>query len=85
MKHPVADYVTLVFNCDGVVLNSTKVKTEFFYKAAPYPMAKLPLRPWWISTLPTAVYHATKSLTIFLSKSHLAIPSSGIQLGSIQI
>ncbi|MFH7588150.1 HAD family hydrolase, partial [Oceanimonas smirnovii] len=37
MKHPVTDYVTLVFDCDGVVLNSNKVKTEAFYKAAlPY-------------------------------------------------
>ncbi|MDV2857234.1 HAD family hydrolase [Oceanimonas sp. CAM02] len=30
-------YITLVFDCDGVVLNSNKVKTEAFYKAAlPY-------------------------------------------------
>ncbi|MGM8227450.1 HAD family hydrolase [Cellvibrio sp. ARAG 10.3] len=30
-------YQTLVFDCDGVVLNSNKVKTEAFYKAAlPY-------------------------------------------------
>lgn len=30
-------YKTLVFDCDGVVLNSNKVKTEAFYKAAlPY-------------------------------------------------
>ncbi|WP_418139358.1 HAD family hydrolase [Oceanimonas smirnovii] len=37
MKHQVTDYVTLVFDCDGVVLNSNKVKTEAFYKAAlPY-------------------------------------------------
>lgn len=27
-------YTTLVFDCDGVVLNSNKVKTEAFYKAA---------------------------------------------------
>lgn len=33
----VAHYITLVFDCDGVVLNSNKVKTEAFYKAAlPY-------------------------------------------------
>lgn len=32
-----AKYQTLVFDCDGVVLNSNKVKTEAFYKAAlPY-------------------------------------------------
>jgi phosphoglycolate phosphatase-like HAD superfamily hydrolase len=31
------NYQTLVFDCDGVVLNSNKVKTEAFYKAAlPY-------------------------------------------------
>lgn len=31
------DYKTLVFDCDGVVLNSNKVKTQAFYNAAlPY-------------------------------------------------
>jgi phosphoglycolate phosphatase-like HAD superfamily hydrolase len=28
------DYNTLVFDCDGVVLNSNKIKTQAFYKAA---------------------------------------------------
>lgn len=33
-------YKTLVFDCDGVVLNSNKVKTEAFYRAAlPYGRA----------------------------------------------
>lgn len=33
----ITDYQTLVFDCDGVVLNSNKVKTDGFYKAAlPY-------------------------------------------------
>jgi phosphoglycolate phosphatase-like HAD superfamily hydrolase len=33
----VAAYQTLVFDCDGVVLNSNKVKTDAFYQAAlPY-------------------------------------------------
>lgn len=33
----VTHYITLVFDCDGVVLNSNKVKTKAFYKAAlPY-------------------------------------------------
>ncbi len=33
----VTDYQTLVFDCDGVVLNSNKVKTDAFYQAAlPY-------------------------------------------------
>jgi phosphoglycolate phosphatase-like HAD superfamily hydrolase len=33
----VSDYSTLIFDCDGVVLNSNKVKTEAFYQAAlPY-------------------------------------------------
>ncbi|WP_447893710.1 HAD family hydrolase [Vreelandella sp. GE22] len=37
MKLPVDKYKTLVFDCDGVVLNSNKVKTEAFYQAAlPY-------------------------------------------------
>lgn len=32
-----AEYKTLIFDCDGVVLNSNKVKTEAFYKVAlPY-------------------------------------------------
>jgi len=33
----IENYQTLVFDCDGVVLNSNKVKTEAFYKTAlPY-------------------------------------------------
>lgn len=37
MKLKSTDYRTLVFDCDGVVLNSNKVKTEAFYQAAlPY-------------------------------------------------
>lgn len=33
----IKEYQTLVFDCDGVILNSNKVKTEAFYKAAlPY-------------------------------------------------
>jgi len=33
MRYPVTDYTTLVFDCDGVVLDSNKVKTEAFYQA----------------------------------------------------
>lgn len=37
MKLSINEYKTLVFDCDGVVLNSNKVKTEAFFKAAlPY-------------------------------------------------
>lgn len=37
MKRSVAEYQTLVFDCDGVVLNSNHVKTNAFYKATlPY-------------------------------------------------
>ncbi|MFQ3190645.1 MAG: phosphoglycolate phosphatase-like HAD superfamily hydrolase [Paraglaciecola sp.] len=37
MKQKITDYITIVFDCDGVVLNSNKVKTEAFYQAAlPY-------------------------------------------------
>lgn len=37
MKLPISDYATLVFDCDGVVLDSNKVKTEAFRQAAlPY-------------------------------------------------
>ncbi|WP_404416412.1 HAD family hydrolase [Vreelandella aquamarina] len=37
MRYPIADYTTLVFDCDGVVLDSNKVKTEAFYQATlPY-------------------------------------------------
>ena len=37
MRYPVTDYTTLVFDCDGVVLDSNKVKTEAFYQATlPY-------------------------------------------------
>lgn len=34
MKLKVIDYKTLVFDCDGVVLNSNKVKTDAFYQTA---------------------------------------------------
>lgn len=37
MKRKVTEYATLVFDCDGVVLNSNRVKTDAFYQAAlPY-------------------------------------------------
>lgn len=37
MKHPITEYKALVFDCDGVVLNSNRVKTDAFYQAAlPY-------------------------------------------------
>lgn len=37
MKNPVIEYATLVFDCDGVVLDSNKVKTKAFYQATlPY-------------------------------------------------
>ncbi|MFP3344087.1 HAD hydrolase-like protein [Halomonas sp. SIMBA_159] len=40
MRHPITDYATLVFDCDGVVLNSNRVKTDAFYRAAlPYGKA----------------------------------------------
>ena len=35
------DYVTWIFDCDGVLLNSNRVKTEAFYRAAePYGVDK---------------------------------------------
>jgi phosphoglycolate phosphatase-like HAD superfamily hydrolase len=37
MRYPVTDYTTLVFDCDGVVLDSNKVKTAAFYQSTlPY-------------------------------------------------
>ena len=37
MNFLITDYASLVFDCDGVVLNSNKVKTEAFYQAVlPY-------------------------------------------------
>lgn len=37
MQRPLQDYATLIFDCDGVVLNSNRIKTEAFYQAAlPY-------------------------------------------------
>lgn len=37
MKSPIIGYVSLVFDCDGVILNSNRVKTDAFYQAAlPY-------------------------------------------------
>ena len=32
MKRSIKEYKTLVFDCDGVLLNSNKIKTEAFYK-----------------------------------------------------
>lgn len=32
MKLPLCDYSELIFDCDGVVLNSKKIKTEAFYQ-----------------------------------------------------
>jgi len=34
MNYPLTEYKTFVFDCDGVILNSNRVKTEAFYKAA---------------------------------------------------
>ena len=34
MRDKIKEYKTLVFDCDGVVLNSNKVKTDAFYQAA---------------------------------------------------
>ncbi|WP_030071948.1 HAD family hydrolase [Halomonas alkaliantarctica] len=37
MKYSITEYNALVFDCDGVVLNSNRVKTDAFYQAAlPY-------------------------------------------------
>ena len=33
MNKPIQEYQTLVFDCDGVVLNSNKIKTQAFYEA----------------------------------------------------
>ena len=33
-KVDLAQYQTLVFDCDGVILNSNKIKTQAFYKVA---------------------------------------------------
>jgi phosphoglycolate phosphatase-like HAD superfamily hydrolase len=34
MKYQLSEYKSLVFDCDGVILNSNKVKTDAFYNAA---------------------------------------------------
>ena len=34
MNHLLTEYKTLVFDCDGVILNSNKVKSEAFYNSA---------------------------------------------------
>lgn len=34
MKNNLIEYKTLVFDCDGVILNSNKIKTEAFYQSA---------------------------------------------------
>lgn len=37
MNRPISNYATLVFDCDGVVLESNRIKTEAFHQAAlPY-------------------------------------------------
>lgn len=34
MRNSLSEYKTLVFDCDGVILNSNKIKTEAFYRVA---------------------------------------------------
>lgn len=34
MKKNISDYQTFIFDCDGVILNSNKIKTEAFYQSA---------------------------------------------------
>ncbi|GAB6069489.1 hypothetical protein JCM30760_05860 [Thiomicrorhabdus hydrogeniphila] len=34
MNKPITEYQTIVFDCDGVVLNSNKIKTQAFYDVA---------------------------------------------------
>jgi len=34
MIKPIQDYRTLIFDCDGVLLNSNKIKTQAFYRSA---------------------------------------------------
>ena len=34
MRLPITDYITLIFDCDGVVLNSNQVKTDAFYQTS---------------------------------------------------
>jgi HAD superfamily hydrolase (TIGR01549 family) len=36
MNKPITEYQTLVFDCDGVVLNSNKIKTQAFYDVAKF-------------------------------------------------
>jgi len=32
MKHSIKDYQTVIFDCDGVILNSNNIKTQAFYE-----------------------------------------------------
>ena len=34
MKLSIEDYKTIIFDCDGVILNSNKIKTKAFYETA---------------------------------------------------
>lgn len=34
MNHAICEYKTIVFDCDGVILNSNKIKSDAFFKAA---------------------------------------------------
>lgn len=61
--HP-ASYSTLVFDCDGVLLDSNKVKTQPSMRRL-FPMALQPLRLWLIITLRMAAFLVIKSFLIF--------------------
>ena len=34
MKKLIKEYKTIIFDCDGVILNSNKIKTQAFYETA---------------------------------------------------
>lgn len=36
MKKPINDYKSIIFDCDGVILNSNKIKTDAFYQTTKY-------------------------------------------------
>ena len=67
MKLPITAYTTLVFDCDGVVLDSNWVKTEAFYRAT-LPYGEAPAKAmvdYHIANGGVSRYH---KLTYFLAK-----------------
>lgn len=66
-----AIYRSMIFDCDGVVLNSNKVKTDAFYQAS-WPYGEAAAQAMVDYHVANGGVHATRSLPTFWSRSFLS-------------